>query len=710
MPTKSSEVVSAKGIPQEYDNAFEWASAWVEEHGVTLPPDTNELRSLRNWFCFKLNQFKKGKLGAQNEALLAHYGIDFNQYHALNTGTGQMAPDFELIQELKEHRRLSGSYDLNAQSSPALLEWHASLTKRYRDAGKTRRMLNILRSLPDLHMGTWNGPDDAPLTSIERQWWAMADRYELLAGKYPPRNGIQHPDMPAPMQEWAQHQQSLFATELLPKRARGWMKGVGLAMKKPSIERKSIQPAMLDEKLHQYGVADTRLETIRGMLALMELSMKNRDAKSIMSHFQINPVVLKTLQDDIRAHWKKEWSEPVIDATRLIALRHKQAFAPSWWRTLDDYPMDQLTCSNSHVRELGEMAYTLTKRYQELPDGKGSTHQQPAPDAQPIASDSSEPSASVPAATITLKHYALEFLEATKAQRGQRTHSTLQASISRWIIPVLGEHPVPDIDETRITEFLALMERQRSNRRRGFSESSLHNIRTALFQVLNHGRKQLNLAPLESKSVRAGLEYSSESEVDPFSKSEALLMLKLIREDYENVLEAVLYSGLYTAKLLRLRLSDVHPDQSTFTFSAKRGDQRYPIDWKMMASVQREIARPGPADRNLYTNKAYQEINPSNFGDRVLEEIQQYAGLRERGHKQFRNTAVLFWISEGRSLEWIFNLTNIPVKTLQEKYVPHLSTFLSKQINSRKPRMPMPTVRGSFARQYAAATAETETA
>lgn len=58
---------------------FAEAAAWVERNGMTLPPDTPQHRSLRNWFCFKLNQYKKNALGAANEALLAQYGLDFSE-------------------------------------------------------------------------------------------------------------------------------------------------------------------------------------------------------------------------------------------------------------------------------------------------------------------------------------------------------------------------------------------------------------------------------------------------------------------------------------------------------------------------------------------------------------------------------------------------------------------------------------------------------
>ena len=99
MRTRSS------GVPLKYANAFEWAREWSQAHGMTLPPDTDEFRSLRNWFCYKLNQFKNDKLGPKNEALLAHYGLDFSQYEALNTGKGERPSDRLFAQELAQRKQ-----------------------------------------------------------------------------------------------------------------------------------------------------------------------------------------------------------------------------------------------------------------------------------------------------------------------------------------------------------------------------------------------------------------------------------------------------------------------------------------------------------------------------------------------------------------------------------------------------------------------------
>lgn len=76
----------AQGVPALYANAWEWAAAWIASNGVTLPPDTSEYRSLRNWFCYQVSNFKKKKLSPQSEELLQRYGIDLSLYRADNTG------------------------------------------------------------------------------------------------------------------------------------------------------------------------------------------------------------------------------------------------------------------------------------------------------------------------------------------------------------------------------------------------------------------------------------------------------------------------------------------------------------------------------------------------------------------------------------------------------------------------------------------------
>ena len=198
---------TSNGVPQEFADAFEWAADWAGKNGMTLPPDTNEFRSLRNWFCYKLNQFKKGTLGARNEALLAMHGLDFSTYEALNTGKGEREPDAPYILQLRDWRTARGTYDLDASAPVKLRQWQSKLITRYSEDGPSMRIKEMQRKLPDLHFGLWRRPSDQVPSLETRQWWQQATRFEVLTESCHAFRGELHPKTPADLVTWATAQQ-----------------------------------------------------------------------------------------------------------------------------------------------------------------------------------------------------------------------------------------------------------------------------------------------------------------------------------------------------------------------------------------------------------------------------------------------------------------------------------------------------------------------
>ncbi len=290
-------------MPHQYSNKFEWAADFVSRHGMTLPPDTPELRSLRNWFCFKLNQFKKGTLGDDNISMLARFGLDFSVYEATNTGKGHRSPDHELIEELRAWHQISGGYDLSNSAPEVLLEFHARLLDTFGVRGYTERARKIEAALEGFCIPLWRRADQAPVNVEEAQWWRMADHYDTATKHTPAYLGVIHPQAEPAAAEWARDQIER-ALRLTPLQ-RGFLTGQGLliphAMRKRNQQREADRQVRAGVSLDDpcYGLKDRRLESFLGVCMYFRMILVKSSDKEIMSAFGIDPVGLLSLRTHV---------------------------------------------------------------------------------------------------------------------------------------------------------------------------------------------------------------------------------------------------------------------------------------------------------------------------------------------------------------------------------------------------------------------------
>ena len=358
----------SQGLPSEYANPFEWAQAWVEDNGMTLPPNTSEYRSLRNWFCFKLNQWKKERLGEKNEALLAVYGLDFSQYEALKTGRGNRHSDIQMIEMLRAWKARRNTYDLSHEASADLLDWQARLIDRFSDDGASRRIKDILETIPDLHIGLWRRPGDPPASDIDKAWWSKATEYELLAISMAPHQGEQHPMMPEDMQQWASQQ--VTQTSSVPTRAMGWMRGIGLVVNQTRIRvGKKRLSASLEKRggeayLRGYGTEDRRISTMKGALAAIRMLTYGSSDKAMCIQFDLVPAQVVKIRAFLeRLNLTKRFHGYDITPCRMIVIANPKAFSPSFMKSIEKDP----SCAPAGMRpamiELGCAAWQITHKF-----------------------------------------------------------------------------------------------------------------------------------------------------------------------------------------------------------------------------------------------------------------------------------------------------------------------------------------------------------
>lgn len=672
---------------------------------MTLPPDTDEYRSLRNWYCFKLNQFKKGTLGAKNEALLAHYGLDFSQYEALNTGRGERESDRPCIQALKQIKLATGSYALNDDAPAHLVAWQDRLLHRFEEDGLSRRMKEMLRELPGLHLGLWMRPRDLPPSVHERDWWNKATQYEVLAERFPAHAGVQHPGMPASMHDWARHQQTLAARQELPKRASGWMRGIGLQV---NAVRQRVGAARLkasldmrggESSLNQYAANDRRLSSIRGAIGAIHAVQQGRDDHALMVEFNIDPPTAVALRKHItKRAGAVRWHKPDITGCRMIALNFSNAFTPQFWRVIEDFPQSRPAGMTPAMQSLGRLAWSVTQAFGErtiktpleLPEhgatvatgGAMRSHMviEPRGDAPPL-----------------FKHIAQEWLDENRAQWTVLSHKSLTSIVHKWLLPELGELPIASLRETDVCDHIDGLGDVISQTWRPLSASSIANISSALNGILQSGLSRHGLPPMDRSKLPQLTVSAREAAIDPFTKSEALLLLGLVREDFSNFLHASIYSGL-----MGIEVVDLLWDSIDFKHMRIQLDRTVEIDDSWGHTLLNQFQHTGAQRGYVFTSTAGTQLNQKNLILRVWLPLLRHAGLRRRAARQLRHTAVMFWMDSGKTDGWIAaQLGLASAATVARRYRPLLQRFREGTATAPTtasgdplPRMLAPALRG----------------
>lgn len=285
---------TSRGVPAEYENAWHWAGAWVAENGVTLPPDTTELRSLRNWFCYQVNSFKKGRLSDISRSLLEHYNIDLALYRAPNTGRGTMLDDDAMVNEMLKLHSTTGSFTPQADAAPELLEWQRRLLECFMARGTSGRMRTIASKLPGFSFGAWLRPGEAPVPTSQDSWWATAQAFKVATAKCPAFRGVIDTNTPKHLATWATDQITAASSGRLSPRQRGELLTIGILTThehKRSAERaEALMVVRAELGAANSSQHDRDLNTFLGTALLVRLIGRSADLKEIYSTLGITPI------------------------------------------------------------------------------------------------------------------------------------------------------------------------------------------------------------------------------------------------------------------------------------------------------------------------------------------------------------------------------------------------------------------------------------
>ena len=313
----------AEGIPAAFADAWEWAAHWTALHGVTLPPDTSELRSLRNFFCYQVGMFKKNQLSPKSAAKFAQHGIDLARYQAPGTGSGDRLDDEACLQLLQAHYTAHGSYDLQEDSPALLLAWQTRLLKTYCATGQSRRMRAMAAMLPGFSYGHWLKPGEAAVPSSEFGWWSRARDFRIAAKTKPAFRGKIDPSMSYQLRLWASDQIELLQQGALSPRQRGELLSLQISWR-PTHRRSQEKSAMLASARAGTTLADAQapgkcqrdVTTFLGAALLLTLVRHGGTGTSIYRKLSVYPAQFARMQAAI---------EPVV--LHLDALASKSNLA-----------------------------------------------------------------------------------------------------------------------------------------------------------------------------------------------------------------------------------------------------------------------------------------------------------------------------------------------------------------------------------------------
>lgn len=290
------EATSHSGpVPTQFggDRAL-WAQAWLREHGMTLPPLTTEYKSLRNWFCFQYQRWKKGSTTEEETAKLAALGIDFSQYKALNTGKGEREDDGPRIAQMRRWHEQHGSYDLTEHADAGLIKWQGRLLAQFAASGRSKRLGAIERQLPGLEYGRWRRPGDT--RAPDAQWWLWAKRFRIQSQLTPAFRGVLHPDTPPDLLEWAEQQRHRCAkgdvrASGITAGQRGELHDLGVlgqpAQRAVHKRRENVRKALVGPE--RLPPSDRRLTTFLGAALLVRLLAKDSDTRALWVELAISP-------------------------------------------------------------------------------------------------------------------------------------------------------------------------------------------------------------------------------------------------------------------------------------------------------------------------------------------------------------------------------------------------------------------------------------
>lgn len=185
--------------------------------------------------------------------------------------------------------------------------------------------------------------------------------------------------------------------------------------------------------------------------------------------------------------------------------------------------------------------------------------------------------------------------------------------------------------------------------------SILRMIMTEAAERFDFANPYLNIKPLKLQKVH----------IEPFSLDEVDLIVKRVREDYQNYYQVRFYTGMRTGEIDGLKWANVDFERREILiretivngeteYTKTDGSQReIPMFGPIYDALKDQYEATGKLSEFVFCNRLGQPLDHNNVTKRVWYPLLEALGLKKRRPYQTRHTAATLLLASGENPEWV---------------------------------------------------------
>ncbi len=232
--------------------------------------------------------------------------------------------------------------------------------------------------------------------------------------------------------------------------------------------------------------------------------------------------------------------------------------------------------------------------------------------------------------------------------------------LDRHIIPALGSHRLCDVTRPVIQQFLV------ERKRKGYSSSTIHGIRTTLAKVLQAAVEHGYLESNPARAIQIG-EREPKQERPVLSPTELRTLITHLADPCRTLVTVAVLTGMRIGEILALRWKRVDFQRRTVEVAETYSDGQFgspktrssrraiPMSLALQETLQTHrlaSTRTGP-DELVFCTAAGTPLSPKNLYNRVLAPTCDRIGLRRVSWHSFRHSSATLLGEVGESLKTV---------------------------------------------------------
>jgi integrase len=285
-----------------------------------------------------------------------------------------------------------------------------------------------------------------------------------------------------------------------------------------------------------------------------------------------------------------------------------------------------------------------------------------------------------------LEEFAEEWFEENLVRWKLSYQETIRGSLDKHLLPHFGEMEVSHITKSDILKFRSSLAKVPVGKKVGLSPSRINHIMTPLRMLLSDAADRFHFStPYQGiKPLRV-----PKTDVQPFTLEEVNLILKGVRDDFQNYYIVRFFTAMRTGEIDGLKWDYVDFDRREILVRETLVKMREEVT-KTPGSV-REIQMSDPVYQALkaqceitggksefvFSNRNGNPFNHSNITNRIWYPTLKLLGLKRRRPYQTRHTMATLWLASGENPEWIArqmgHTSTEMLFTVYSRFVPNLT-------------------------------------